>query len=138
MIFLCFNCSPFFIFKFWSRKCSTVPLFCIVLCFFLYFHFSPYPRKLNDNEKLWMYGRSTHQGLLCLVLVQCHFFRLLLFWRRLLTFSLLTFSLLPARRNKLQFILTLFQTSSMCNSGSKVIAVVMTFNSAVPGQWRQA
>ena len=47
MIFLCFNRSPFFIFKFWTRKCITVPLFCIVL--YILFSFFPYPRKLNDN-----------------------------------------------------------------------------------------
>ena len=35
-----------------------VPLFCIVLYIFIFnFHFSPYPRKLDDNEKLWIYGR---------------------------------------------------------------------------------
>ena len=38
MIFLCFNC---FIFKFWSRKCITVPLCCK-----FYFHFpDPYQQK---------------------------------------------------------------------------------------------
>ena len=55
MVFLCFNCSPFFILKFWSKKCITVPLFCIVLYIFN-FHFPPYPLKLNDNENLWIYG----------------------------------------------------------------------------------
>ena len=33
---------------------------CFVLCYDInfYFHFSPYPRKLNDNEKLWIYGST--------------------------------------------------------------------------------
>ena len=32
-------------------------LYCVVY-FVFYFHFSPYPQKLNDSEKLWIYSTS--------------------------------------------------------------------------------
>ena len=35
---------------------GTTVLYCVVYFHLFYFHFSPYPRKLNDNEKLWIYG----------------------------------------------------------------------------------
>ena len=35
---------------------DTTVLYC-VFSSFLFLFFSPYPRKLNDNEKLWIYVR---------------------------------------------------------------------------------
>ena len=32
---------------------DTTVLYCVV---YFYLHFFPYPRKLNDNEKLWIYS----------------------------------------------------------------------------------
>ena len=32
---------------------GTTVLYCVV---YFHLHFFPYPRKLNDNEKLWIYG----------------------------------------------------------------------------------
>ena len=59
MIFLCFNCSPFFYFQVLDQKMhyGTTVLYCVVYFHLFYFHFFPYPRKLNDNEKLWIYGK---------------------------------------------------------------------------------
>ena len=57
MIFLCFNKSPgFFLFPSFGPE-NSLWYHCFVLCYiFSYFHSSPYPRKLNDNEKLWIYS----------------------------------------------------------------------------------
>ena len=58
MIFLCFNCSPFFVFfQVLDQKMhyGTTVLYCVIYFHLFYFHFFPYPRKLNDNEKLWIY-----------------------------------------------------------------------------------
>ena len=39
-------------------------LYCVdIFSCTLYFHFSKYPRKLNDNEKLWIYSISIYSGL---------------------------------------------------------------------------
>ena len=35
---------------------GTTVLYCVVYFHLSYFHFFPYPRKLNENEKLWIYG----------------------------------------------------------------------------------
>ena len=58
MIFLCFNCSSVFLFSSFDQKMhyGTTVLYCVVYFHVFNFHFSPYPRKLNDNEKLWIYA----------------------------------------------------------------------------------
>ena len=39
---------------------GTTVLYCAVYFHLFYFHFFPYARKLNDNEKLWIYGISSY------------------------------------------------------------------------------
>ena len=50
-LFMLFNCSSTFFFNHqvlvWKIHYSTTVLYCVY--FYVFFHFSPYPRKLNDK-----------------------------------------------------------------------------------------
>ena len=42
---------------------GTTVLYCVVYFHLFNCHYSPYPRKLNDNEKLWIYGMYTYMSI---------------------------------------------------------------------------